>query len=327
MIDRSAKTKTWNEANVGRISKPDDVQRLSATDQEKALKGSEDIGSLLNQVSDPNWVDPKKNRRVGNPELGKDAFLKLMLAQMKNQDPTNPLDSHEMAAQLAQFSSLEQLVNINESLGAMKKDQDPMVNYQAVNFIGKSIASDTSKIIRAKGDKNHDIRFNLPEDVKKAKVTIKDATGTVVKAIDLQDLKQGDNKISWNGSDNKGIIQRAGNFSFEITAENDGRKVAAKTSVNGRVTGINFGAEGPVLMVGDQSIRLIDVKKIEDQTAKDQLNSKEQVNDISNKEVKKEMKNTEGALEAAPAIQGNLNQANISNEFLANGLKPSGVVK
>ncbi|MGE5087339.1 MAG: flagellar hook capping FlgD N-terminal domain-containing protein, partial [Bacillota bacterium] len=70
--------------------------------QDKAKVGEEDLGAVANKLSDPNWTDPsKKVRTAGNPNLDKDAFFKLMLAQMKNQDPTNPMKSHEMAAQLA----------------------------------------------------------------------------------------------------------------------------------------------------------------------------------------------------------------------------------
>src|SRR5438445_10608183 len=72
--------------------------------QDKAKTGEEDVGSIANKLADPNWTDPsKKVRATGNPSLDKDAFFKLMLAQMKNQDPTNPMKSHEMAAQLANF--------------------------------------------------------------------------------------------------------------------------------------------------------------------------------------------------------------------------------
>src|SRR4051812_35234670 len=85
---------------------------MGALEQQKLL-GDKPLGDIANQIVDPNWVDSEKTKRVGNNELNKDAFFKLMLAQMKNQDPTSPLQSHEMAAQLAQFTSLEKLSNIN----------------------------------------------------------------------------------------------------------------------------------------------------------------------------------------------------------------------
>src|SRR6478672_1972280 len=122
-----------------RASERDNTNNLSATDKKEVLGGEGgDVGSLLNKIADPNWVDPQKaERKVGNNTLDKDAFLKLMLAQMKHQDPTNPQPSHEMAAQLAQFTSLEQLNNINTTLEGMKQQQAPGVNFQALAFIGK----------------------------------------------------------------------------------------------------------------------------------------------------------------------------------------------
>jgi flagellar basal-body rod modification protein FlgD len=63
---------------------------------------------------------------------------------MKNQDPTNPLKSHEMAAQLANFSSLEQMQNMNSTLTELKNGQKPSENYQALNLIGKAVAGDSS---------------------------------------------------------------------------------------------------------------------------------------------------------------------------------------
>jgi flagellar basal-body rod modification protein FlgD len=124
--------------------------------------------------SHPNWIDPsKKARTVGNSNLDKDAFFKLMLAQMKNQDPTNPLKSHEMAAQLANFSSLEQMQNINKTLGEMKEGQKPSENFQALNLIGKAVAGDSSKVIRGLNDKDHDFKFNLPMDASEVGIKVR----------------------------------------------------------------------------------------------------------------------------------------------------------
>ncbi|MFN9067737.1 MAG: flagellar hook assembly protein FlgD, partial [Bdellovibrionales bacterium] len=82
------------------------TSNLSAEELKKL--GADNVGELLNKIADPNWTDPsKKIRSAGSDKLDKDAFFKLMLAQIKSQDPTNPLKSHEMAAQLASFSGLE----------------------------------------------------------------------------------------------------------------------------------------------------------------------------------------------------------------------------
>jgi len=255
-------TKTWSTAEQTSALKPDASKSLSANDLEKAL-GGQNLGEVLNKVADPNWVDPKKTRQVGGSELDKDAFMKLMLAQMKNQDPMNPMQSHEMAAQLAQFTSLEQLNNINATLEGMKNAQQPSTNYQALNFIGKKVSGDSSKLTRVAGDKFHEFNFSLMNDAASAEIKIKDAEGNDVRTLKMTNLKKGQNTISWNGLTEDGMAARPGEYRFAIEAKSsNGLKVAARTEFDGKITGLNFTAEGPVLMVGQQTVKLSDVKKI-----------------------------------------------------------------
>lgn len=237
---------------------------LSANDMKK-LSG-EDVGEVLNKVADPNWVDPsKKVRTVGNDKLDKDAFFKLMLAQMKNQDPMNPMQSHEMAAQLASFTSLEQMQNMNKTLTEINNAQKPTEQFQVLQFLGKSVAGDSSKIYRAKGDKDHDLLFDLPMNAKETEIKLKNADGEVVKTYKLNNLKQGSNRVTWNGMDDKGTVLPEGEYQFTVEAKNEqDKKVAIKTDFEGVISGVNYTKEGPVLMVGNQSVRLRDVKKIVD---------------------------------------------------------------
>ena len=96
-----------------------EAQTLSA--EQKQMLGADDVGQVLNRLSDPNYVDPnQKVRGTGSNSMDKDAFFKLMLTQLKYQDPTNPMKNHEMAAQLAQFSGLEQMSNMNSTLSEIK---------------------------------------------------------------------------------------------------------------------------------------------------------------------------------------------------------------
>ncbi|HEX4922853.1 MAG TPA: flagellar hook capping FlgD N-terminal domain-containing protein [Bdellovibrionales bacterium] len=267
MVTNSTKTRAWSPAPQESSLKASKDQNLAAG---KNPFGDKAIGDVLNEIADPNWVDPKKVIREPKQDLDKDAFFKLMLTQMKNQDPTNPLQSHEMAAQLAQFTSLEQLFNINEALGDLKKGQAPMADYQVLNFMGKQISADSSKVVRAPGDKAHELRFTLRGAAKTAEVSIKDAEGKLIKTYTVSDLKPGVNKVSWNGLDKDGQPSRAGDYHFTVEAKNEqGRKVAAETAISGRITGVNYTPKGPVLLIGEQTIYLQDVKKIEDQELKE----------------------------------------------------------
>ncbi len=269
----------------GAISKGNAPSNVSATEKEKL--GGENVGEVLNKLSDPNWIDPsKKTRAVGNPNLDKDAFFKLMLAQMKNQDPTNPLKSHEMAAQLASFSSLEQMQNINTTLTELKNGQKPIESFQALNLIGKAVAGDSGKLVRTNNDRDHDFRFNLPMDVSEASIKVRNSDGEVIRTYNLKDLKKGDNKITWNGEDEKGTKSFPGEYDFFIEAKDAaGRKVAVKTDFDGVITGVNYSAEGPVLLVGNQTIRMRDVKRITDPSLK---SNDQNIKDVTSLDLKKD---------------------------------------
>ena len=267
MVSVKQGTRTWSPSAQTTSAKPETVQNLSAGDKARAL-GNENIGDVLNKVADPNYVDPAKTRKVGNNQLDKDAFLKLMLAQMKHQDPTKPMESHEMAAQLAQFTSLEQLNNINMTLESMKNSQAPTAGYQALNFIGKRVTGDSSKITRSAGDTNHDVNFQLMGDAVKIKVSIKDADGKTVKVLERGMLKKGENSVRWNGLSEDGMASRPGEYKVTVEGSNPtGGKVFAKTEFDGKITGVNFTGQGPVLLVGTQTIKLQDVKKIVEEAA------------------------------------------------------------
>ncbi len=269
-----------------------------STEELKKL-GAENVGDMLNKIVDPNFTDPsKKMRTVGSDKLDKDAFFKLMLAQIKNQDPTNPLKSHEMAAQLANFSSLEQMQNMNNTLTEMKNGQKPLEQFQALNFIGKAVAGDSSKIIRTKGDKNHDFNFNLAMPAEKLELRIRNNdTGETIRTISLQNLKDGENKFSWNGVNDKGQVAPAGNYQFfaEATSTN-GVKLEVKTDFEGLITGVNYTNEGPILTVGNQSVRLRDIKKIQDPSL---MKNDQNVNNVVESNLKKE-----GAVKETGSKQG-----------------------
>ncbi len=311
MINTKQSTRAISPAQQDIITKSDNTKNIGA--DKNPLPEGKDLGTFLNEIADPNYVEPSKTRKVGNAALDKDAFFKLMLAQIKYQDPTSPMKSDEMAAQLAQFTSLEQLTNINTKLDDLAKAQQPATQYQALNFIGKAVSSDTSKVFRGVGDKTHDLRFTLPNEPGKVKVTIKDANGEEVRSYEMNNLKKGDNQITWNGMDKQDGQARAGDYYFEVVAMGkDGQKMAVNTIQTGVVSGVNYTSDGPVLMIGNQSVKLSDVQNIEDATAKADQSSKEAqaANLALSNTVKKIDDQGEGAKRA---VVGNLDKVAMSS--------------
>ncbi len=256
-------TKAFGDIEAGLQAAPK-LQNLSAQDMGKI--GGEDVGDVLNRLSDPNYVDPQKKMRVvGNDKLDKDAFFKLMITQLKNQDPSNPLKSHEMAAQLASFSSLEQMQNMNHTLEDLKAGQRPMEQFQALNLIGKAISGDSSKLVRGATDKAHDFQFELPMDAKEVKVRVRGPDGATVREMSFVNLKKGMNNITWNGNDDRGLATKEGEYAFLVEGKsNDGKKVAIQTDFDGVISGVSYTAAGPVLMIGNKTVKISDVKKIVD---------------------------------------------------------------
>lgn len=278
VISTNIGTKTWTDsANAGSDLKLDQNQAKLTDEQKKAL-GAENLGEVLNKVSDPGYVDPsKKVRGTGDKEMDKDAFFKLMLAQLKHQDPTNPLKNHEMAAQLAQFSTLEQMSNVNSTLTEMKNGGKPVEQFQALNLIGKQVSGDAARVTRQSTDKEHQFMFKLPQDIKTAEVKVMNNKGDVVREYKFNELKAGDNKVMWNGEMQDGRKAPAGEYFFQTEAlDSQGKKVQVKTEFDGIITGMSFSSEGPVLQVGKQTVRLRDIRqfsdpglKSNDQNAKD----------------------------------------------------------
>lgn len=269
--------------------------------------GDKDLGQILNEVADPNFKTQK--RRVvghGSAEMGKDAFLKLMMEQLKQQDPTNPLKSHEMAAQLAQFSSVEQLANMNTTLNAMNSKGSEEGRFEVLNLIGKVVSGDSGQIDRMQGDKEHNIEFNLPEAAESVTIKITDEKGILIKKYDLKDLKAGKNQLAWNGMHDDGKDARVGRYQADITATAKGKTLHADTKFTGSVEAVQFSAKGPVLVVGGKTLSLKDVKKIEGQ--------KEKSMDFSRNLIKPDEKVSSGAVIEKP-ILANLDTAQMDQSL------------
>lgn len=275
-------TKTWSDVP----NDPNPTGQVSTlTEAQKEKLGAENLGEVLNKVSDPNYVDTsKKIKGHGNSNLDKDAFFKLMLAQLKNQDPMNPLKNHEMAAQLAQFSSLEQMSNMNTTLTRMEGKQAAPENFQALNLIGKAVAGDSSKVTRTQFDKTHDFSFNLPANASDATIKIFNAKGEEIRKYKLNNLQAGANKINWNGENDSGDNQPPGDYQFRIEATGlNGQKLAVKTDFSGVISGLSFTTEGPVLLVGNKAIKMKDVRQITDPSLQ---HNDQNVKDVTNLDLK-----------------------------------------
>jgi flagellar basal-body rod modification protein FlgD len=203
--------------------------------------------------------EASKAASAASKSMGKEAFLTLLISQLQHQDPLNPADSTEFTAQLAQFSSLEQLSNINANLDALKLYQASINNAQAVSFIGKEVVSKGNHL-ELKADQPAICEFDLSSAAKRAAVSIYDATGAFVADIQLTGLNAGRQTVSWNGKDRNGNPAPAGDYTFKVQAEGAaGEKLAPIPYSRGTVTGVTFENNLTYLVVGKSRIAMGDV--------------------------------------------------------------------
>ena len=188
--------------------------------------------------------------------LGKDDFLKMLIAQLKNQDPLNPLDGSNFAAQLAQFSSLEQLQNMNTQLGSLGSSLSSLTNGQLVNLIGNEVSA-KGNTINVEGSSNT-LYYNLPSDVKSGTIKIYDSEGTLVKTLSLGSQNAGVNSMTWDCSN-----ITAGTYTFAVSAsDSKGNDVSASAITTGTVTGVTFKSGSPYVTVNGQNIAFSDIISI-----------------------------------------------------------------
>lgn len=184
----------------------------------------------------------------GGNALGQEAFLKLLVAQLQNQDPLNPQENHEFVAQLAQFSSLEQSVGINQRLDLLALQSQGLQNSQIVALVGKE-ATIKGDIITLSGQgASVPIAFSLDGAAQEATVVIRDGSGRAVRTIPVGARAAGTVTVAWNGQSDSGSPQQAGAYHVTVTAKNEnGGPVSLTQQTTGRIQSVSFDRGFPVL--------------------------------------------------------------------------------
>ncbi len=212
------------------------------------------------QVSDTQFTYSKgadnSNGSQKSRALGKDAFLTMLVAQMKNQDPLNPVENTEFTAQLAQFSSLEQMFNINDNLKNIQMSQSSLNNTQAINIIGKEIKAEGNSIKHTAGGQTN-INYKLSSAAKEVKTSIYDSRGDLVRVTSESAKDSGEHTFAWDGKDNLGNIMSDGTYSFMTHAVDvSGTDIEVTPLIRGTVTGVSFDNGNTLISVGGQNVSM-----------------------------------------------------------------------
>lgn len=174
-----------------------------------------------------------------------DRFLKLLVTQMKNQDPLNPLDNAQVTSQMAQLSTVSGIEKLNAALQAMSSSFASSQSLQAAGMIGRSVLAPGSSLLLQNNTAAGG--FELATSVDRAVVNIKDAAGNVLHSMDLGVQKAGNVMFQWDGKTDSGDQAASGSYTFEVSAVQGGKKVDATLLALGKVGSVSLNASGVTL--------------------------------------------------------------------------------
>ena len=191
-----------------------------------------------------------------------DRFLKLLVTQMKNQDPLKPLDNAEVTSQLAQISTVSGIDKLNTTLKQLVSSAEENRSVEALGMIGHH-AFVPGKFITL--DKDGAIAgINLEQAVDQLNVTILDSSGIVVRKMELGVQPSGISTIAWDGMTDSGSKASNGDYTFAVTAKQGGKEVKVDTLSFGRVQSVTPGVNDTLLDMGDElgMVSLSNVKQV-----------------------------------------------------------------
>jgi flagellar basal-body rod modification protein FlgD len=180
---------------------------------------------------------------AGSGSDSEQRFLKLLVTQLNNQDPLNPLDNAQLTSQLAQMSTVSGIEKLNSAFQAMLAQSGSSQVLQSASLIGRTVLVPGSQLALKKGA---DVPFaiDMPQSAGSVKVTVTNAAGDAVRSFDLGSLPQGVKTLSWNGLSDTGASVADGSYTVNVVATSGDAKVAASALTYSSVTSVSQGASG-----------------------------------------------------------------------------------
>ena len=195
-------------------------------------------------------------------ELGQDTFLRLLTEQLQNQDPLDPVKNEEFVAQLAQFSSLEQLFGLQETMEAVYLGIASMNNASMATLLGTQVVAD-GDTIQYSGSGPSELHFDAGRGFSSATVTITDDTGKVVDTFDVGARDAGEFSVSWDGTNLDGQPLPEGKYTFAIEATDDaGETIEVRTLIKGTVDEMDYSSGNPRPSINGVSVPLESIRRL-----------------------------------------------------------------
>jgi flagellar basal-body rod modification protein FlgD len=202
--------------------------------------------AVLDNLSS-SYVPYEKTKTEKEDSLGQEAFLTMLVAQLQNQDPLNPMDGTDFSAQLAQFSQLEQLIYLNKSMDSLAASFSDTSSGNAVDYIGRQVAGNVDSIELEQGFATGGV-YNLSE-TSDVIITIANAQGKTVKTIAQGQQEAGTHSISWDGKDSQGKQVADGSYKYSVAANSGYGFTNIPAEVSGIVEAVAYKNGKPYLLV------------------------------------------------------------------------------
>lgn len=199
--------------------------------------------------------DTKATPAKGGVAESQDRFLKLLVTQMKNQDPLNPMDNAQVTSQMAQLSTVSGIDKLNDTLAALSSSMKASHSMQASSMIGHVVVVPGNKMELKNGKGAAALELTQPAD--NVTVHIKDAAGNVVRKLDLGSQQSGMLPIQWDGLSDASVALKDGNYQFSAIAKLGLEKSNVNTLSYGLVSGVTQKPDGASLnvdLLGDVSL-------------------------------------------------------------------------
>jgi flagellar basal-body rod modification protein FlgD len=201
--------------------------------------------------------------------MGKEDFLKLLVTQLRYQDPMSPEDPKDFVAQLAQFSSLEQQMNTNQTLQDMGEVFQTLTDSQnmaqGVALLGKTVSGSGNQITMA-GGKATPVSFQLPADAKQMIVGIFDASGQQVRILNMGAQSAGKVTLAWDGKDDQGKQAADGIYTYQVAGQDkSGQAIEVDNYFSGKVQEVYQDTEGVWVKVNDRQVLLNNIVSVVDE--------------------------------------------------------------
>jgi flagellar basal-body rod modification protein FlgD len=206
-------------------------------------------------------VNGKTNTAKSSVDKAQDRFMTLLVTQMKNQDPLNPMDNAQVTSQMAQLSTVTGIDKLNNTLESLIGNVQTGQSYQAANMIGHNVLV-PGNTLATEGTGGY-FGVDLPIGADKLSVTIKDSAGSTIRTLNLGAQDAGSIPLKWDGFSDDGSVAKTGNYKFEVTATTAGQSVAADVLNYAEVMSISNGTSGVKLNLSNlSSVSTTDVKEI-----------------------------------------------------------------